>query len=378
MFRFWWQLPGPARFVSNVVTNLREGKNVVLCVPEFVPDGLRTAIRTGVEAIGSFHWTTMPVSDYPSDRPADMLFRRFVPAAPADTIRSADNLAHESSFFGKIIWLENIADVDWPRWKEFLTDYAHVCRSHGELERSVFCTLLVGSVAKDIPRDDVCLVRCYWRDMISRLDMLLFAYHCLQERRLGRLDRELVVHIVANLAGWDPRLALDLSSAQPCDILRPLPLLRELARKRGWLFCSNDLDAIDWYRGVHDTVEGQNFIHTLALVNDDRHCEIDHRVWRAEVAVMLPFVEERRRELLGHLRGVLKLPHKTQTGEIIDNLLDLEIGHICHQLAVNRSRNHESVRRTAQKLRDIRNALSHLEPLQPQKALDPDLQSPFG
>ena len=77
---------------------------------------------------------------------------------------------------------------------------------------------------------------------------------------------------------------------------------------------------------------------------------------------MLPFVEEQRQDILARFAGVLRVPFTTRFGEEITNIRDLEIGHIESQLADNLAVS-SRIRQWIKQLRKIRNALSHLEPL---------------
>ena len=45
MSAVWWRLPGPAEFVRRTASELREGRNLVLCLPRYLPDGLSDALR---------------------------------------------------------------------------------------------------------------------------------------------------------------------------------------------------------------------------------------------------------------------------------------------------------------------------------------------
>jgi hypothetical protein len=79
------------------------------------------------------------------------------------------------------------------------------------------------------------------------------------------------------------------------------------------------------------------------------------------VAVLLPFVEERRQELLARLRHHFEVPFRTANGEVIEDVRDLEIGHIEYQLAT-RGR---AVPPEVRLLKRIRNCLAHQETVEP-------------
>jgi hypothetical protein len=91
--------------------------------------------------------------------------------------------------------------------------------------------------------------------------------------------------------------------------------------------------------------------------------EIQRRIWSAEVGIMLPFVEEQRQEILDRLTGFLQVPFRTRFGETIEDVRDLEIGHIETQLRSSNLYPDSNLMRLVQRLREIRNRLAHLETL---------------
>jgi hypothetical protein len=89
--------------------------------------------------------------------------------------------------------------------------------------------------------------------------------------------------------------------------------------------------------------------------------EIGARVWRGQASVLLPFVEERRRDLLGFLSNVIALPFRTQYREIVD-VKDLEIGHL-HSMFGRDYHIDTDVQALIRVLRDMRNKLAHFSPV---------------
>jgi hypothetical protein len=84
-------------------------------------------------------------------------------------------------------------------------------------------------------------------------------------------------------------------------------------------------------------------------------------LWRGQVGVLLPLIEEERQSLLTALAGQLCVPWRTDWGEITD-LYDLEIGHIYAQMANGCVTTDREVRRRVRCLKEIRNELAHLRP----------------
>jgi hypothetical protein len=363
MSRLWWQLPGPQRFVAHVVADLRDGKNVVLCLPEHMPAGLQSAVRATL-GDDEWPWHTFDVGEGADERPERLLFARFVPDARADAIRSAQALTLEESFAGKVVWLEGLSGCSWPAWREFAAAYRHACQAVPVFKRTLFCIPLQGEPALDPPGEDVCLAQHHWRGAVDSLDSLLFAASLFDGAGLTALQRRVAVMLAARLSLWDPAVSERMAGERIERILDPVPLLREMAHERGWRAGARG----EWHAGAADIFDGEKKDHSAALALKDSNGEIAHRVWSAEVGVMLPFVEEKRRELIARLAGVLRVPHTTRFGEVIEDLRELEIGHIESQVNCLAQVDAET-RRLVWRLREVRNRLSHLEVLPPELLL---------
>lgn len=356
----WWTLPGPGSFVSRVVADLRDGKNVVLCLPAHAPGGLRAAVRA---ALGDEDWPWHPfdvAADGTGARPEQTLFARFAPNAPADAIRNMHTLTREPGFAGKIVWLEGMPAESWPDWKAFLSTYQHACRSMPTFERTLFCTPLEGPLALDPPNEDVCLAQHHWRGAVDQLDIWLYTAALFAGRDMAPLHRRVAVAVAAHLALWDPAVSEALAAEPIESVLEPETLLRELGRGRGWYAG----DAGEWHVGTADDFEGEPATHSALLALGDAEGEVTRRIWSAQVGVLLPYVEEQRRALISRLRGVLSVPHQTRFNGVIEDIRDLEIGHIEHQANANPAVDPDT-RRLLWRLREIRNCLSHLEVLPP-------------
>jgi len=185
----------------------------------------------------------------------------------------------------------------------------------------------------------------------------------MRERKLPKLHKQLAVAIVACIGGWDPHTLNHLAS-QPIErLLDPVPVLSEISASRGWTTELRTLTFLDaWSAGIKAILDGTESVHSAALTLYGLHDEINRRLWKAEIAIMLPFVEEARRTLLSRLKGIIRLPYVTSFGETIINPLDLEIGHIYYQVRGNPLVDPQ-LQHHIELLRTIRNRLSHLDTL---------------
>ena len=353
----WWQLPGPSRFVTSVVEDLRDGKNVILRLPEYVPSGIAAAVR---ETLGNHDlWSWCPLrTDECRDEPAPLLFSKFIPGTHPQTIRNAHSLSGNDSFSGKLIWVDVTSGTTWPGWKSFIVDYAHACRSRSLLERSLFCLCLAGQLALDPPPEDVCLSHQSWQGIVDNLDMLLYTSALLREKQMPDLYRRIATSIVARLALWDPEVSQRLVREEMTRILEPAEVLKEMAIDRGWLTPEQKLPPTSWHTGAKGLFDGKERTHSAALAVDDPSNELRRRVWSAEVEVIFPLIEEKRQELIKTIAGVLT--HRT-----VSELQDMQIGEIELEMSRRGNRVPYELRRQVKTLKEMRNSLAHLEPLSP-------------
>jgi len=365
---FWWQLPGPSRYLARIADDLRAGKNALLLLPEYFPDRLHDALAVSTQDL---HWSYPPLLPQAEEYPLHFLFSYFIPDTPSYVIPNVETLAKEQSFCGKVIWLEGMTTSSWPQWKEFLQEYQHVCSKRRPLERTVFCLPLVGELAVDqnLPPQDTYLAYHPWQGKVDSLDMFLFVYHFFQGKPLPNLQKRIAVAIAAGLALWDPNVAVRFADENIENILSPLPALREISRERGW----NDFDqketAQSWLRGVYDTIDGRGKFHSAALVhNASREEEIKRRIWSAEISVLFPMIEEKRQDILAELKDQLRGPFQIQSATINDPN-DLEIGHLWHLFLTKKVKPRTEMRLLVERLWEMRNSLAHLEPIRPELLL---------
>ena len=355
----WWELPGPSSFVSEISNDLRDGKNVIVCLPEHSPDGLRTAVRSlrGDDV----SWSTLSCEEMGDRSPLDWLSDQFPvnEESPSD-IRDISNFLKRDCFVGRIIWLGEMRSDKWSRWRDFLSKYEHVCRGIDLLRRTVFCILLSGVRIADLPHEDVCLVIRKYQNKVSPLDIQLFTWDRRGGSPAGNLLEELRLEIVANLAQWDGKLAEWLLKRSLNDLLNVDSILQEEAQRRGWCDAISVLGEKAWSRGITYCMDSREVVHSciFSLRNSEALC---HRIWKSQLRVLYPFVEEQRQMLLKQLKNYLSVPYTTRFGEIIKDIRDLEIGHIEAILKGNNRFRDQSLLDRIAALREIRNHLAHME-----------------
>jgi hypothetical protein len=192
------------------------------------------------------------------------------------------------------------------------------------------------------------------------LDALLYAADLFQSRELASVTKQVAVAVVASLALWDPVVG-DYFADQSLDtILQPEDALQELAQDWDWLASSIPIQLeAAWEAGLLDCVDGGIFVHSVALALHESHTEIRRRVWRGELEVLLPLVEERRLDLATTLSNRGDVVFLNQDGGVISDIGALEIGPLAWHILRLRTPDARVLQRQATWLRDIRNALAH-------------------
>jgi len=184
----------------------------------------------------------------------------------------------------------------------------------------------------------------------------------LVEPRRSWLETDLATSLVSTLAGWDPHLCEFLAPLELTELIEPKENLSSFARQRGW---SPDEDvqvnSTSWQEGQWQTVEGRPKLHTSLSITSG---EIYRLVWKAEVGVLLPYIEEQRQILLERYGCFLSVPFVTNQGVRIEDRRDLEIGMIQYQLR-NCPAIEPETKSAIADLKKARNSLAHLEPVEP-------------
>ena len=356
----WWTLPGPRRFIDAIVDDIREGKSVFLSLPENCPPRLTTHIRQAIEE--DYKW--LSTSPDEGVAPIDFVYEFAVPNAAPERLRNLTNLVLEEEFLNRVICLEDLPPADWSAWIQFFIEYEHISRSVPESRRTHFVIQISFPCALPPGPTPVGLSVKRWDGWANRSDMQLYGTSCVRPRKT-ELETDLVMALVSVLGGWDPDLCEFLAAFELSELLQPAGLLKAYAEKtRGWkMITSSQLDDLSWSKGFWQTYLGKARPHTCYAVflNGSRY--LDQLIWRAEIGVLMPYIEEARQKLIEQNRAAFKMPFYTKTG-VIDDVYDLEIGMI-ELLLSRRTLRTDPQLMYVSDLKLARNKLSHFAPAEP-------------
>lgn len=358
----WWDLPGPSSFVADVADDLRAGRSVTVEIPEHAPPNLPEAVRAALGA----NWGWLPVPPRSGVPPTETLYDRCLPHSPT-AHRTPRSLIAEDDLEGYVLWVDLAAPASPQAWQAFLRSYAEAARSQRhDYPRVALC--LHGHEHENpeaIPAD-LPLAHYRWNGQTNTLDMLAYAARVHHGVEPTPLEQRLAVELVARLSGFDPHTAAHLGRLRLDELHAPKEHLHQVAAKRGWASTDDTGGAPRaWHAGMSDSYHGRTRYHPALFAITENTAALDRIVWQAQIAVVFPFLEERRRDLLDVLAPLLKVPFKHAHG-IVRDKADLELGHIYTQLSDLGSRAPSGLLSLTGAFRDARNHLAHLRPLRPE------------
>ncbi|MBN2465964.1 hypothetical protein JXD38_10130 [candidate division WOR-3 bacterium] len=335
--------------------DLREGRSLVLLTPDVIPLGLWDEIRRRAE--GFCHWMQLE----PGDRdPVDAISAGFGGSLPPTGV---NDLYDAEGFCGKLFVVDRLPEDRWPLWRDFLLRFSVISRARSELNRSAFLVRLSTERLEPALADDVLLGARKLDGQVTAADAYVYSYQLHSTDGRDRLVRDLKVALCTELALWDLALCRRLSELTLDELARPQSVLQDYAKNIGWAALGRDVEDCDlWKIGAAQDYEGRRMTHSAYLTVCGENEEIERRVWKAELKVLFPFVEEQRQRIIRSFGHHLRLPYLLESGGSVDEPLELEIAHLRAQLG-NNPDIRLPVRRAVSCLADVRNDLAHLRPV---------------
>lgn len=363
-----WRLPGPAGFLEDVVSELREGSNVVIGAPAGASASIRHVL---FDRVADCSWRVEGPISIGSASPLDLFYDEL---DIRDGRHSGRTPASLIAGIGckKILIVDASGRAGWPAWRQFIDEYAHASRALALMDRPLLLVITSG-IAKNLLPPRVPALRCFtWDGCIGEADV--FAYVIQWWRKAGRpvdARAKLVARIVVRLALWDFDLIDRLLGLQLHELFDPLSALRkvDVGFGTGPETGTGSVTGDSWEQGGVADFDGVRSTHSLVLSRrDDPQGELTMRLWAAQAAELLPVLELERRKLAERMKATGRMPRTaTLNGEPVHDLNDVEVGGLLHLARVFRFP--PDVVRTAENLRDVRNKLAHLTPIKTDEAL---------
>lgn len=359
-------LPGLKRKLDQAEQIIRDGNSLVLVVPEMAPAWfvgmLKRRFQDGQD------WSVLDVSQ---GRPMKLLFEAFGEDLPSGTVRSLETIVGHGGFQGKIIEIANVVPEHWcqdrpgdPGWMKLLRDHANLNRGIPSYARSQFLVLLNETASLKRPVRDAMLKVEEWQDWCTLTDAFVY-YHVIADTpplSMRPLAQMLKAAICSELSLWDFQLCEALSGRDLKELMnleKVKTILGEYGRGLGF-------DRIDpeanveakWNAGAAEKINGSWMEHSayLALIDP---VKLEKRLWRAELTVLFPHVEEQKNALLERFGKNIRLPHYDPARrEPIVSLHDLDIGNVYYIFQQQRLFSSEA-ENYAFRLKAVRDDLAH-------------------
>lgn len=361
-----WSLPGPRGFIADVVNGLREGASVVIGASRPAHAALALALE---DRIADEWRITGPIT--PSGlEPLDELYAGLGINDDPSTRRSTASLIKniESK---RVVIITPVGVSQWQVWQRLLDDYANASRLVPVMDRSLLLLITAGVPRGRFPGRLPTLMPLWWDGVVGEADVFSYVIQSLRQRRV-RIDAhaKLVARIITRLALWDFDLVDGLLELEPHQLFDPTAAVRAAASNMP----GTQEAGTCWEDGGSAEFDGETLKHAVSLVRGgDPGGELKMRLWAAQASELLPALEICRRQLATRMRAAhFRLPVDLN-GERIHDLLDVEIGPLLH--LARRHRLPPDIVRKAEKFSRLRNKLAHLDPLNADEALDPEVLS---
>lgn len=295
----WWDLPGPSRFLeraSAIIAGSREGAAGLL-LPSPQPAGLLGALTRRIE--DSTAAAVIPVDASTGLRNRSPVSLLAAAAGVRTTgMRSVGEFLDSPDVSGTVYLVDGIPTDEWHQWAYFLK----YMRSERVRRERVLAPSVITVVPPFVPPSEARAAlgsELRWSGYVSRHDTQTWV-----ERLLGWPDDSLLsraaVAVLVELSGWDPVIAFRFARHGFEVLVDPRENLKSMPDFLGGRHPC-------WANGMVDRWDGLAWVHTAALASAGMHKELALRVWRGQVRVVFPFLEQVRKAFVAKYEERLKV-----------------------------------------------------------------------
>jgi hypothetical protein len=360
-----WSLPGPARFAEAIRTRIDRGSSVAVGLPGWAAcnrafcSGLLRAVDYAVDIIDDCEAYDRPVASLV----ADLFSIDDVPPGPDAAVA----LARHTTLWGRVVALIVSSDDQQAlRWADFARTFVAASRTVAVAERPRLVLLSRKACAAALSGSDPLLSDLWWWGVLDRLDT---TFHVRGQLTDG--SDELVRDTIAEVAGFDLKLADHLAVGWDGSYTTLVAELTEFARTSlstayTPLTLPHSSTALGmppapllslWDQGLVDRWDSfPAYLHACAVPTA---ADLRSRVWRAQIRVLMPTIDEERARIEAWLRREIRdLPDAAvlEPGDLYALLQD-------HPDLKRWRGGHR--KRLIYWLRDSRNTLAHMGTLTP-------------
>ena len=347
MIRDLWRMRGPALFVKNATDDLLETGCLIVELPGRLRTGFALAFKRVLDERDVCRLRQMDAAVAKDQKPAQTVARHGLPSGVTIGMNVARSLATSPELEDEVLWIDGIARESWRHWEVFLHALARE-RSLSPLT-SPYMIALSAPPGLAQPREGISLRR--WTGELRRADTALYVAEAMIGRPPSQIDLRILEAIVTEIAGWNLELADRLAELDTETLLDPLLWLKS----QGTQAFAHQSE--DWH--------GHAFTCSLELARRGETAALRRRIWLAHLATVFPLLEEIRLALAERYRQKLArhLPSKTPWGDTVDEVEDLEFGHMLHLL---RGCVEADSLALLQRCKRMRDQLAHRRPVAPE------------
>jgi hypothetical protein len=312
-----WRLPGPDRMLGQVAQEVRRGRHVAVVLPacraseESFVDGLVSALMRTLTTAGEEPRRAL-ITD-PGENPVQCISRCLV-FADEQPVVVADLLDHDDAAgMTAVLSCTGMARDQYSRMSNLLTRIALESRPRPAGRRP---RIVIVGARHLLPRlqggsTDVTFEAVWWWGRLTRWDVGSRLAPTFDAEPAEAVLRTVRLETVLEVCRWDLDLAEELAvswDGDPGNLARTIEEVGK-AQSRTQVVIDRphrpaalrpDEDLLElWEDGHVDLWQDECCPSPYALLTLPGG--VDHAVWAAQARVLLPWIDERRRQLLRHL-----------------------------------------------------------------------------
>lgn len=345
MDKLWWnKIPNAVRLTNSIVDILVEGRNVLLCFPEYIP--WYNTFRDQVEEIQRQELGGYGIDfleDVENEEPGYMLFKEYCKKELRDDYRPAIGYARfladaESiPLNNTIVWIKIKNIKRGKEWCDFVSKY------NKDLKADFSGGLFILDFSDDISGISYKGGRIVkYEEYIGGFDYYIYCTLAASVLKTEKKKKEYLAEMVTSILGNDMELAaICLNNERYMD------------------FWDNPILTIETVVSEYSRSDGKPFSFNL---NEE---EIRQRIWRAQIKYIFPLIESYRGNFVSNNIEAINrmLPISSSNGEQFTKPYEVEIGTL-YYMACNRGI--DLIDQEFKRLKcfkEARNKLAHLEVL---------------
>lgn len=336
----WTTLPGPTAFIERTAQDLSETYSVVSRCPAYLDDSWSRKLKARLE--GFYAWNDVLCS--PED-----FYRFCAQLCGKEKMHGPHDLQRET-LHCQLFYISFPSAEEWSRWTSLLTEFVIAQKTFDEkLQRNVMLVAL-NDDGLEVPNEALLKKRDIL-DFLRDEDPFFHACQCSSRDGSNRsIEEDIRIHICSELALWDFDLCRYLLDFPLEQLVDPIDVIKGYAEARGL----EGWDGTSVFESGRNTNSAGSASSVTLALNGNRE-ELTRRVWRGQVQVLFPLIEDQRCKLIERLRSMCPEVPRRATNE--DGIV--EIGPLHYHMRRERKCPRQ-LENFAFRLKEMRNDIAHL------------------